>query len=278
MGVKGRNTAGNQHCAARNQRIREDSVTSTAGEPEAIVAVDDGALALTVSVGGDAIPRLTRLGPGGSGGSPAPVSTALPLVDVLTPGTGRSWSGTRHAESALGARLRYRGHSGRWDGPWQEFLIDLADPASGLRAEVCYRILAGQGVLRAWTTLTNEGGAPLVIESVTSFLCGALDDVADLDVLWAESDWLAEGRWQRRWLRDALPDLNRQVHTANPRGCLGFTSRGSWSATPYLPMGALASRGGACWCWQIEHNGAWRWEAGEARGGAYLALLGPAEA
>jgi alpha-galactosidase len=302
MGVKGRNTAENQHCAARNQRTREDSVTSTAGEPEAIVAVDDGALALTVSVGGDAIPRLTRLGPGGSGTSPAPVSpgggsplgaerrsggsaaasprasTALPLVDVLTPGTGRSWSGTRHAESALGTRLRYRGHSRRWDGPWQEFLIDLADPVSGLRAEACYRILAGQGVLRAWTTLTNEGSAPLVIESVTSFLCGALDGAADLDVLWAESDWLAEGRWQRRWLRDALPDLNHQVHTANPRGCLGFTSRGSWSCTPYLPMGALVSGDGACWCWQIEHNGGWQWEVGEARDGVYLALLGPAEA
>ena len=34
-------------------------MTSTAGEPEAIVAVDDGVLALTVSVGADGIARLT---------------------------------------------------------------------------------------------------------------------------------------------------------------------------------------------------------------------------
>jgi alpha-galactosidase len=261
-------------------RDEEDSVTSTTGEPEAIVAVDDGALALTVAVGGDGIPRLTRFGPADSG-TAAQVSTTLPLVDVLTPGTGRTWSGTRHTESALGGRLRYRGHSARADGPWQEFLIDLADPATGLQAEICYRVLTGQGVLRAWATLTNQGDSPLTIEAVTSFLCGSLDGgtgVEQLEVWWAESDWLAEGRWQRRALRDALPDLNRQVHTANPRGCFGFTSRGSWSCTPYLPMGALVSRDGTGWCWQIEHNGAWRWEVGEARDGAYLALLGPAEA
>ena len=255
-------------------------MTSTAGEPEAIVAVDDGALALTVSVGGDGIPRLTRFGPPGSASSAQPGGT-LPLLDVLTPGTGRTWSGTRHTESALGSRLRYRGHSARPDGPWQEVLIDLADAATGLNAEICYRILTGHGVLRAWTTLTNQGDGPLTIEAVTSFLCGSLDGgtgVQELKVCWAESDWLAEGRWQRRELRDALPDLNRQVHTANPRGCLGFTSTGSWSCTPYLPMGALVSQAGTGWCWQIEHNGAWRWEVGEARDGAYLALLGPAEA
>ncbi len=278
------------------------------------MAVADGALALTVSVGADGVARLTHFGPGhggdrgaspqgrlgrpsavspaapaagasrrsgGSGGSSPRNSTALPLVDVLTPGTGRAWSGSRHAESALGTRLRYHGHSARRDGPWQEFLIDLADPATGLRAEVCYRVLTGQGVLRAWTTLTNQGTAPLTIEAVTSFLCGGLGGgtgVEHLEVWWAESDWLAEGRWQRRALRDALPDLNRRLHSAGPRGCLGFTNRGSWSCTPYLPMGALVSQDGPGWCWQIEHNGGWHWEVGDARGGAYLALLGPAEA
>ena len=235
-------------------------MTSTTGEPEAIVAVDDGALALTVAVGGDGVVRLS-VGPGhgsagaagrgggvfppgrrsarsgelgGSGGPSPRANTGLPLVDILTPGTGRTWSGTRHTESALGSRLRYRAHSARPDGPWQEFLIDVADPATGLQAEICYRVLTGQGVLRAWTTLTNQGTAPLTIEAVTSFLCGSLEGgtgVEQLEVWWAESDWLAEGRWQRRALRDALPDLNRQVHTANPRGCLGLTSRGSWSCT-----------------------------------------------
>ena len=107
----------------------------------------------------------------------------------------------------------------------------------------------------------------------------------DLDVLWAENDWLAEGRWQQRALRDALPDLNRGAHGADPRGRFGLTSIGSWSSGTYLPMGSIISRRtGATWAWQIEHNGAWHWQVGEftpPHGGeaqAYLALLGPADA
>jgi alpha-galactosidase len=111
--------------------------------------------------------------------------------------------------------------------------------------------------------------------------------VDDLDVLWAENDWLAEGRWQQRALRDALPDLNRSVHGADPRGRFGLTSLGSWSSGAYLPMGAVINRRtGAAWAWQIEHNGAWHWQVGEFTppraasdgGQAYLALLGPTDA
>jgi alpha-galactosidase len=292
-------------------------VTSATGEPR-VVAFDDGALVLSVSVGADGIARLERLGPGtaavardeaGPGGTtagpvsdvagpaasgawpgssgvtgpgPAGLARALPLVDVLTPGTGRSWSGARHAESALATRLRYRSHSEQAEEPWWLLRFELGDPGTGLRAEVCYRILAGEGVLQAWTELTNEGSEPVMIEAVTSFLAGGLPagaGIEDLDLLWAESDWLAEGRWQRRWLRDALPDTDRRAHPASPRGCLGFTSSGSWSSAAYLPMAALASRrDGACWAWQIEHNGAWHWEVGERGTGAYLAVLGPADA
>ena len=161
-------------------------------------------------------------------------------------------------------------------------LTTLADPRTGLRAEVHYRILAGCGAFQAWVELANDGGGPLVIEAVTSFLGGGLPgggDLADLDLWWADSDWLAEGRWQSRPLREALPDTDRRAQPASPRGCLTFTSTGSWSSAVYLPMGALVSRTtGACWAWQIEHNGAWQWEIGERAGAAYLALLGPADA
>src|ERR1019366_10746555 len=141
---------------------------------------------------------------------------------------------------------------------------------------------------------------------VTSFLCGGLsggtdpesaqhpgipDQLGDLDVRWAETDWLAEGRWQRRPLRDALPDLNRRVHSGDSRGRFGLTSLGSWSSGSYLPMGAVTSgRSGHAWAWQIEHNGAWHWQVGEftpsypedgaagpGAGHAYLALLGPTD-
>jgi hypothetical protein len=93
---------------------------------------------------------------------------------------------------------------------------------------------------------------------------GHPDDPGALDVLWSENDWLAEGRWQRRALRDALPDLNRPAHGADPRGRFGLTSLGTWSSGTYLPMGAVVNRRtGHTWLWQIEHNGAWHWQVGE---------------
>ena len=53
---------------------------------------------------------------------------------------------------------------------------------TGLAAEVFYRVLPGQGTLRSWVRLSNRGVAPVTVESVTSFLCGGLDEVDDLDV------------------------------------------------------------------------------------------------
>ena len=329
----------------------EEARLASAAEP--LIGLPDEALDLRIEVGQDGMARIIRLAarhvseppdrtaaelpPGdGTETEPEPADAALPLLDVILAGEGKAWSGDRYCESEAGGRFRYTGHD-RADlpGGWRELRVDLADPVSGLRAEVFYRVLVGQGALRCWVRLTNLGVEPVTVESVTSFLCGGLssapaapvghadtvghadpadhanpadhavpadnaapDDLDDLDVLWAENDWLAEGRWQRRSLRDALPDLNRRVHGADPRGRFGLTSTGTWSSGVYLPMGAVVSRRtGHAWAWQIEHNGGWHWQTGECTrryvaagpgphgrhappgspSGAYLALLGPAD-
>ena len=210
-------------------------------------------------------------------------------------GSGRAWSGGRYAESVVGGRLRYVDHEERLDNLWRELQVDLEDTSTGLKADVVYRALRGRGVLQSRVRLTNDGAAPVTIESVTSFLgsglAGPAGRLADVDIMWAENDWLAENRWQVRALRDALPDLNRDVHQHDSRGWLGFTSAGSWSSGRYLPMGAAVNRRtGHTWVWQIEHNGGWHWQVGEHTGrdastedgarptDAYLALLGPTDA
>jgi alpha-galactosidase len=258
------------------------------------IRLTDGAVDLGIDVDEDGTARLTRLAPA-QRRDPGP-APGLPLVDVVIAGAGRSWSGSRYAESVAGHRLRYAGHEKQADGQWGRLRVDLEDPVTGLRAEVFYQVLDGRGVLRSWVCLTNAGTRPVTIESVTSFLAGALPGqdgaaLADLDILWAASDWLAEGQWQRRPLRDALPALSRRGHGPNPRGRFGLTSEGSWSSGMYLPMGALINRRtGRAWAWQIEHNGAWHWQVGEhtagaapggaagpRAGSAYLALLGPTD-
>ena len=269
--------------------------------PQVIGWTGDG-VELRIEVAGDGMARLTRLS--APGAENLARDAALPLLDVIVAGDGRGWSGGRYCESEAGGRFRYTGHSeGVTDGTWQELRVDLDDPVTGLHAEVFYRILA-VGALRSWVRLENRGTRPVTVESVTSFLYGGIgtgpgpDDLADLDVLWAENDWMAEGRWQVRPLRDALPDIDRQVLGADPRGCFSLTSVGTWSSGRYLPAGAIVNRRtGHAWAWQVEHNGGWHWQVGEcthrsagpgpgpegrhapegAVSGAYLALLGPAD-
>jgi alpha-galactosidase len=280
-------------------------------QPQAAFGWSDDSIGLTIEVDQVGAARITRLGAGpapvpGSGQGPDGTAPAgLPLVDLVLAGEGRAWSGRRYCESVAGPRLRYRRHEERAEpGGWRQLCVDLADQVTGLTAEVFYRILAGHGTLQSWVRLSNQGTAPVAVESVTSFLCGGLvggpagpDDLDDLDILWAENDWLAEARWQHRPLRDALPRLSRQAHGADPRGRFGITSAGTWSSGTYLPMGGVINRRtGHAWIWQIEHNGAWHWQVGEytrrqtetsraighqagraAPSGAYIALLGPAD-
>ncbi len=267
----------------------------------------DDALELRIEVGGDGLARLVHLG-ACAAGQTAPTegngegpttrdwrAAGLPLVDVVMSGSGRAWSGGRYAESVVGGRLRYVGHEERVNDLWRELQIDLEDSSTGLKAEVVYRALKGRGVLRSQVRLTNDGATPVTIQSVTSFLgsglAGPEGRLADVDLMWAENDWLAENRWQVRALREALPDLNRGAHDHDSRGWFGFTSAGSWSSGTYLPMGAAVNRRtGHAWVWQIEHNGGWHWQVGEHTGrdasahngdrptDAYLALLGPTDA
>jgi alpha-galactosidase len=271
--------------------------------PHAPIVLSNDELEMVIDVDGAGLARITHLRPATArnGAAPSAVhsgrdSARLALADVILAGEGRAWSGRRYCESATTPRLRYQGHehSEVHDAAqvWRQLRVDLADSVTGLHAQVFYRVPARTGVLRSWVVLANRGRAPLTVQSVTSFLCGGLpgdagaddsrgvDEMEALDVLWADNEWLAEGRWQRRSLREVLPDLNRPADGANPRGMFGLTSVGTWSSGSYLPMGAMVSRSnGRCFAWQIEHNGAWHWQVGEhAPGGAvYLALTGPTD-
>jgi len=216
-------------------------------------------------------------------------ASPLPLVEVQVAGFGRDWSGERSIETPFGRRLRYQGRTENrvqsHGETWHELRIDLADPVSGLSAQVHYRSPDGVAAVQSWVVLTNNGAAALTLEAVTSLAipgfvgaAGAADGLADLDLLWADNDWLAEGRWQRTALRDVLVDVNRAVHEHDTRGCFARSSQGSWSTGRHLPTGALVARGdGRALLWQVESAGGWRWEVGERSGAAYLALLGPTD-
>lgn len=256
----------------------------------------DSALSALVDVGADGVARLSRLVPlPGAlaprrderlfGGEDRPLA-GLPLLDVVVAGCGRGWAGRRYADSVVGHRMRYVGHEDRDKGPWHELAMTVEDGTTGLLANVNYEFLRDGGAVRSRTRLTNNGTAPITVESVTSFLGGGLagpgGNLDDVDLLWAENDWLSEGRWQARSFRDALPEINRDAHQSRSRARFALTSAGGWSSGTFLPMGAAVNRNtGHTLLWQIEHNGAWHWQVGEhtgeGAGASYLALLGPTD-
>ena len=183
----------------------------------------DDRLELVIAVGEDEIPRLVRLAPAGA--DDGAVGAGLPLADVVLAELGRGWSGRRYCESAT--RLRYAGHehqAGADHGrAWRQLRVELADPVTGLRAQVWYRMPSGSGTVRSWVELVNVGPAPLTVTSVTSFLAGGVvGDLADLELWWAASDWLAEGRWAVQPLREGVPSVGAaQRSEANGNGRRG---------------------------------------------------------
>ena len=108
--------------------------------------------------------------------------------------------------------------------------------STGLRGEVVYRVLEGRGVLRSRVRLTNGGTAPVTVESVTSFLGSGLSgpggDLGDVDLLWAENDWLG-----REPL--AAPGATRRPARTSTAVRI-WTTRGAGLASPALGAGHQA--------------------------------------
>ena len=89
-------------------------------------------------------------------------------------------------------------------------------------------------------------------------------------------DWLGEGRWQERKLDDFFPMLQQEMTGHDPRGEHAVVSTGAWSTGSMAPLAFLENKdAGAVWAFQVEHNGAWRWEVGNNTVDGYFAVSGP---
>jgi alpha-galactosidase len=206
--------------------------------------------------------------------------SAQPLVELLVAGEGRARASQRFSETEPGRRMVYAGSARTRDGKWSELHIDTRDERTGLLARTSFRSVVGVAACQVRTTVTNRGGAPVLLQGVTSFAAGFPGArIEDVDLLRGESEWLGEGRWTRHPLRDGVtPDLNLGLHGQDGKGRFAAVSTGTWSTGTHLPTGGLVDRrDGQAWLWQVEHNGPWRWEVGERLGGAYVALLGPTD-
>lgn len=231
----------------------------------------DPQLSLVLEVPAEGPVRISHLGPG-TGDSPDPVERAQPLVEVLLLGEGHTLSNTRFSHSAVGARLRHVDDEITAADGWTVLRVRQADPESGLETVSVFRAAAGVAAVQTWTEVRNTGTQSRVLQMVSSFAADAVleagDDVGELSLMRARSEWCAEGRWSTTALhgRDGLADIHPALHGHASRGSLVTTGHSTWSSGMYLPTGVLTNgRTGKSWAWQVEHNGAWHWEVDSGR-------------
>lgn len=264
---------------------------------------DVGGLRVRLFVAADSAVAVVGIGPVGTGpagtgpagtgpagphtGTAGPAERATPLVELDLDSAGRTVSSpaAQRRRFAAGRRLRLSGHETVSLPGGVQLRVRQQDPLTGLSVESVFTHLDGADVLTLATELT-AGPTPVRVRHVSSLsLTGFVPPGASafggrLVLHRADNAWAAEYRWRTIGLADAgLVDISGTGH-AYPGSHASFdvTGAGSWSSGNHLPTGAVTDTAtGTAWVWQVEHNGAWQWQAGDAAGDLWLTATGPSE-
>ena len=190
-----------------------------------------------------------------------------PLVELLVLGDGRTLNNTRFTSTGVGDRLRYVSHRTVVDDRTTRLVIEQRDELTGLATSTTLTAYADVPALQAQSTLRNTSDDEQIVQMISSLALGCvLDDgesLEDLVLHSAQNSWCAESRWSQVRLRDdeglgriAPPDWDLESRTYR-----AAVSTSTWSTGQILPTAMIDNTAtGRALAWQIEHNGAWRWE------------------
>ena len=244
------------------------------------LAWGNDALTVEFEWSADSAPRIAAIG---AAGVRLTMPPGLPLADVLTASEGHVLANDRLVHTVIGHESRYLRHEDGVADGIRTLELSVGHQGTGLDIAAHFTVFDGLAVLKSEVTVTNGGSRPVVLRSVPSvatYLGGDGEStVRDWNVHHALSDWLGEGRWIREPLDGIrFPRLGEHLTAHNPRGEFRVISTGTWSTGKHLPVAGVSSaRLGASWAWQLDHNGAWRWEIGEDTASGYVALSGPTD-
>ncbi|WP_396667647.1 glycoside hydrolase family 36 protein [Microbacterium sp. R86528] len=208
--------------------------------------------------------------------------SGVSLVEVFSAHEQRARTSQAYYLSSIGARLRYSsGGVLQRSAAEDSATFVQRDAATGIEVETLLTAPHGMNVLRVVNTVSNGGDAPVVITAVSSATLGfgqSEAHAANLRLALAESEWLAENRWNEQLFSDWSPWLSLPIHAQDGRGHLGWTSHGSWSTGERLPVGVLSDlASGHSVAWQIETSAGWHMDLCQTARGGVLSLLGPAD-
>ena len=239
---------------------------------------------LTLRVDVDGAGRVALTGITG-GGTSLQASHHAPAIELQFVDEPHRTPVLRLADSTGGAELRYREHATGVEAG-THWLAVTADDADRVSARWLLRTRTGSAAVTSTVKVTNIGSYELSLGALSTLSLAVTGDIAgvaigpdELDLITGASDWCGENRWQRGPVRDHLPALSSAAHRLSPKGAYSARVLGSWSTGGALPAGVLAARDDSfALAWQVEHNGAWRWDLAEEPAGLTLTLSGPTDA
>lgn len=216
-----------------------------------------------------------------------PPARLTPLVELDLDSAGRTVSSpaAQRRRFVVSSRLRLVGHETVPLPAGTQLRVHQQDPVTGTTVESVFTHLDGADVLGLATELT-AGATAVRVRHVSSLsLTGFVPPDGSafggrLVLHRADNAWAAEYRWRTIGLADAgLVDIASAEH-AYPGSHASFDviGAGSWSSGNHLPTGGITDTAtGTAWVWQVEHNGAWQWQVGDAAGDLWITATGPSE-
>ncbi|MBM7492255.1 alpha-galactosidase [Micromonospora luteifusca] len=209
--------------------------------------------------------ELVAWGPHGVSDGPSPVAYDGP-VPFLTAGDGapieyatdadRPFTGADLViETSTGERRIGFVHTDvRVDADGQELAVDFADPLTGLRATVHYRVPAGTDVVQRWVELTNDGTGPLrIVRAGSGGFCVPTPHGALLSHQW--------GQWAQEFQLSHVDLGHGTFSIGSSQGVPGHLH------VPWLAVRDTAEPTGAAWGMALAWTGSWEISAERDTGG-----------
>ncbi|MBW8762015.1 MAG: alpha-galactosidase [Microbacterium sp.] len=243
-----------------------------------------GAIELDISSSADRPPMVQRFTRVGDESVPEPAS-ALPIAEIHLGGEGSGFSSSeRLMGSAVGRRLRFVDHRDWHQDGMAHLEVTAQDPVTQIVVISRWSSWPDLPVVRCETEVC-AGTDAVELRAVSSVALGGISSPGahwwlDHEVGFAHNTWFREMVWQRRTPAElGLDDAGLDSWgITSSRASFAIGQRGSWSTGGHLPMGVLrAGDQPRSLLWQVEHNGAWRWELGDQAGALYLVTSGPTD-
>ncbi len=269
----------------------DEAVTATAPE---LTRWRFGAGEVVLLVSADGPVRLVAVDTAPGGDHPVEPTHAVPLVELSLGPDGRIGSspGAQHRRYSASSRLRPVGVERTADGGVDTLVVRQRDESTGLTVSTRLEHRSGAAAFRTDTTVVNGGPRPVTLHHLSTFALAGFtsvdgtaptmaDDPRRLLLTTARNAWFAEFRWRTTSLEEAgIVDIGPLDPSGNDSslGVHAVRGTGSWSTGDFLPVGAVTDTAtNRCWTWQVEHNGAWQWQAVDRRGRLCVLIGGPSD-